>query len=309
MISILKKTNGALVSQETPVGGSWVNVVAPEASEIEVLRSFGVPHSFIMAALDEDERARTDKEGGASLIIVRVPYDMGEGADIRYLTVPLGIIMAGELFVTICKFPNVVLDSVLQNQVHVPPTGKRNRLLLFLLQATAQKYLFYLRRIDIVTDEIESRIKRSLQNEEVLQLLTYQKSLVYFMTGLRSNELMMQRLQKSQLFHLYPDDMELLDDVMTEVTQATEMTGISSNILGQSMDAYASIISNNLNVVMKFLASVTILLTFPTLVASIYGMNVPLPGQDTAHAFWFVMGLSLLLSSAVALYFWKKRWF
>ncbi|RYG67855.1 magnesium transporter CorA family protein, partial [bacterium] len=214
-----------------------------------------------------------------------------------------------EYIVTICKFPNVVLDSVLQNRVHVPPTGKRNRLLLFLLQATAQKYLFYLRRINTVTDEIESRVKRSLQNEEVLELLTYQKSLVYFMTGLRSNELMMQRLQKSQLFHLYPDDLDLLDDVLTEITQATEMTGISSNILSQSMDAYASIISNNLNVVMKFLASVTILLTFPTLVASIFGMNVPLPWQHNPHAFGFVMGISLMLSTVAAFFFWKRRWF
>jgi magnesium transporter len=309
MISILKKTNGALTTIPEPVEGSWVNVVAPDAAEIERLRSFGVPESFITSALDEDERSRTDKEGGASLVIVRVPYDLGEGADVRYWTMPLGIVMVGELMVTICKYPNVVLDTVLQNRAYVPPTGKRNRLLLFLLQATALNYLAYLRRIDSVTDEIESSLKRSLQNEEVLQLLTYQKSLVYFMTGLRSNELVMQRLQRSQLFQLYPDDLELLDDVLTENTQATEMTMISSNILGQSMDAYASIISNNLNVVMKILASVTILLTFPTLVASIYGMNVPLPGQENPHAFWFVMGLSLLLSSAAALVFWKRRWF
>lgn len=309
MISILKKTNGALSTIDEPVEGSWINAVAPTAAEIERLRGFGVPESFIISALDEDERARTDKEGAASLVIVRVPYDLGEGADVRYWTMPLGIIMVGELMVTICKYPNVVLDTVLQNRAYVPPTGKRNRLLLFLLQATAQNYLFYLRRIDSVTDEIESSLKRSLQNEEVLQLLTYQKSLVYFMTGLRSNELVMQRLQRSQLFQLYPDDLELLDDVLTENTQATEMTGISSNILGQSMDAYASIISNNLNVVMKFLASVTILLTFPTLVASIYGMNVPLPGQDNPHAFWFVMLLSLMLSSVAALIFWKRRWF
>ncbi|RYG70626.1 magnesium transporter CorA family protein, partial [bacterium] len=213
MISIFKKTNGALATLETPIEGSWINAVAPDAAEIEQLRNFGVPQSFIMAALDEDERARVDREGAASLIIVRVPYDLGEDEDIRYWTVPLGIVLVGEYIVTICKFPNVVLDSVLQNRVHVPPTGKRNRLLLFLLQATAQKYLFYLRRINTVTDEIESRVKRSLQNEEVLELLTYQKSLVYFMTGLRSNELMMQRLQKSQLFHLYPDDLDLLDDV------------------------------------------------------------------------------------------------
>ncbi|HEX8463245.1 MAG TPA: magnesium transporter CorA family protein [Abditibacterium sp.] len=309
MISILKKTNGALSTIDEPVAGSWVNAVAPDAADIERLQALGVPVSFISAALDEDERARTDKEGGASLIIVRVPFDLGEGADVRYWTVPLGIVLVGELIVTICKFPNTVLDGVLKNRVHVPPTGKRNRLLLFLLQSTAQNYLFYLRRIDTVTDEIESKLKVSLQNEEVLQLLTYQKSLVYFMTGLRSNDLVMQRLQKSQLFQLYPDDLELLDDVLTENTQATEMTGISSNILSQSMDAYASIISNNLNVVMKFLASVTILLTFPTLVASIYGMNVPLPGQTNPQAFWFVMGLSVLLSSIAAAFFWKRRWF
>lgn len=309
MISIFKKTEGLLSTLETPVAGSWISAIAPDAAEIERLLALGVPESFITAALDEDERARTDKENGASLIIVRVPYDQGRDADIRYWTVPFGIVLVGELIVTICKFSNVVLDSVLQKRGQVPPTGKRNRLLLFLLQATAHNYLFYLRRIDTVTDEIESRLKLTLQNEELLQLLTYQKSLVYFMTGLRSNDLVMQRLQKSQLFQLFPDDLDLLDDVLIENMQATEMTGISSDILSKSTDAYASIISNNLNVVMKFLASVTILLTFPTLVASIYGMNVPLPGQENPHAFWFVMGLSMLLSSGAALFFWKRRWF
>jgi len=159
-----------------------------------------------------------------------------------------------------------------------------------------------------VEDE-RARLQRSLRNEEVLELLKHQKSLVYFTTGLKSNELTLDRLQSSHLFEKYPEDQELLADVLTEIQQALEMASISENILSQMMDAFASIISNNLNVVMKFLASMTILLSLPSLVASIYGMNVGLPLQQHPQAFVFVMGLSLAISIVVAIIFWRKDWF
>ena len=155
---------------------------------------------------------------------------------------------------------------------------------------------------------VEGRLQRSLRNEEVLQLLRYQNCLVYFTTGLKSNQLVMQRLQRSRLFSRFEEDEELLEDVLIENSQALEMTQISENILGQDMDAYASIISNNLNVVMKFLASATIIVSVPTLLASIYGMNVDLPLQGSPYAFVVVMGVALLLVMAMLWLFWRRDW-
>lgn len=309
MFSILKKTaDGLAISQEL-TNGSWINVVDPTDAELARLHELGVPESFITSSLDIDERARTDKEDGSLLIVLRVPHDFGPDDDVRYRTVTLGIILVGEYLVTLCKYKIDVLDNLIQNRLRVVSTAKRNRLILHILLVTAQSYLEHLRRIDAAIESIEHQLQRSLQNAEVLQLLAYQKGLVYFTTGLKTNELMMQRLQRSHLFEMYSDDQELLEDVLTENTQAAEMTAISSNILSQMMDAYASIISNNLNVVMKFLASTTIVLSFPTIAASIYGMNVALPGSGAPGAFYVVMGMALMLSLLVGIVFWKRNWF
>jgi len=180
---------------------------------------------------------------------------------------------------------------------------------LQILLNTAQRYLHHLNAIDKGIDQLEDRLQRTPRNREVLELLKYQKSLVYFTTALRSNELMMERLQRSQLFKMYPDDEDLLDDVLIEIRQAIEMTSISSDILTQAVDAFGSIISNNLNVVVKLLTAMTIILTVPMLVASIYGMNVDLPFQDMQHAFWIVMGIGLGVVGIAVYIFWKRDWF
>jgi magnesium transporter len=178
------------------------------------------------------------------------------------------------------------------------------RLLLF----TANKYLNYLREITKVVDILEDQLQLSTRNKEVLELLKYQKSLTYFTTALKSNELMMERLQRSHIFQAYPEDEDLLEDVLTENQQAIEMTNITSNILSSMMDAFASIISNNLNGVMKILASVTIVMSLPTMIASFFGMNVHLPLEDHPLAFVSLIGVSLLISLAAAYLFWKRDW-
>jgi len=187
-------------------------------------------------------------------------------------------------------------------------TNKRNRLTLNLFLRTATQYLNYLREINRRVDALEDKLQRSMRNQEVLELLKYEKSLTYFTTALKSNELMMERLQRSQLFQTYPDDLELLEDVLTENQQAIEMVNIAGAILSQMMDAFASIISNNLNIVMKFLASITIVLSLPTLVASLYGMNVGLPFENNPLAFLFILVLSVVLSVSVAWVFRKRDW-
>jgi magnesium transporter len=183
------------------------------------------------------------------------------------------------------------------------------RFVLRILLASANEYLGYLREITKRVDILEDELQQSTRNKEVLELLKYQKSLTYFATALKSNELMMERLRRSQLFDTYPEDADLLEDVLTENQQAIEMTNITSNILSGMMDAFASIISNNLNRVMVILASITILLSLPTMVASFFGMNVRVPFESHSVAFLIIIGISLCISLIAAYIFWKRDWF
>ena len=181
--------------------------------------------------------------------------------------------------------------------------------MLRLLLYTANRYLSHLREITKVVDALEDQLQLSTRNKEVLELLKYQKSLTFFTTALKSNELMMERLQRSRLFQAFPEDEDLLEDVLTENQQAIEMTNITSNILSSMMDAFASIISNNLNGVMKLLAAITIVLSLPTMVASFFGMNVHLPLETHPLAFLSLIGVSLLISLSVVYIFWRRDWF
>ncbi len=310
MITVYKKTALGLDQIDEVAPGTWVHLADPTRVEVEQLLSVidDIPEDFVIAALDEDERARTDREDGVLLIILRVPYFFGQDEDLPYGTVPFGIIMTNGYLVTVCKFHTGIAEDLLGHRIKGLSTAKHVRLILHILQVTAQKYLAYLRHIDAAIEAVEERLQRSLRNEEVLQLLRYQNCLVYFTTGLKSNQLVMQRLQKSQLFSRFEEDEELLEDVLIENSQALEMTQISENILGQDMDAFASIISNNLNVVMKFLASVTIIVSVPTLLASIYGMNIDLPFQGSPYAFVVIMGVGVLLAVVVLWVFWRRDW-
>lgn len=308
MITIFKSTNHRLETVNTPTEGCWVNVVNPREQEVAQVESLGIPPDFVTHSLDIDERARTERSNDFVLIVLRLPYFQGRMAPIPYITVPLGIILTDTLIVTICREETCVIQEFAAGHVHDLSTVKKNRFVLQLLLRTADRYLSYLRDIDAAVDTLEEKLHRSLQNKEVMELLKYQKSLVYFTTALKSNELMLERLQKSQLFQAHPEDVDLLDDVLIEIRQAIEVTAISENILSQMMDAFASIISNNLNVVMKFLTSMTIVISLPTLIASFYGMNISLPGQNHPYAFPLMMLISLMISLIVVIIFWKKEW-
>lgn len=310
MITIWKSSESNLEALQEVIPGSWVNAVDPSLDEIARLqRELNVPPDFVTYPLDLDERARTEKENGSLLIVLRVPCRQPAGADAPFTTIPLGIIHAASLIATVCKIENGVMGDLVSRQVKGLSTAKRNRFILHLLLVTANKFLSDLREINRAVDLLEDKLQRSLRNQEVMELLKYQKSLVYFTTALKSNELMLQRLQKSRLFEMYPDDEDLLDDVLTEIQQAIEMTNISSNILSGMMDAFASIISNNLNGVMKFLASITIVLSIPTIVASFYGMNVDLPLAEHPQAFLITLFVAVGLALFVVVVFWRKDWF
>lgn len=307
MITIYKGTSPGFGIITQPTSGCWINVVDPSPEEIaQLAQTLSIPQDFVTYPLDMDERARTEKENGATLIVLRVPYFQGEASDVPYVTVPLGIVLTDWFVATVCKLETTVIQAL--SGVRELSTSKRNRFILHVLRITASRYLHDLRKIDGTVDVLEDRLQHSLRNRELLELLKCQKSLVYFTTALKSNELILRHLQKNHLFQQYPEDLDLLEDVLTEVQQAIEMTNISGNILSQMMDTFASIISNNLNVVMKFLASVTIILSLPTMIASFYGMNVQVPLGHWPWAFPLILVASVLVCASVGVLFWRKDW-
>ena len=268
----------------------------------------GVPQDFITYPLDLSEMPRAEREGGAMLIVLRVPYYQGETADVPYITVPLGIILTDQYVVTVCRAETNVIEEVISGKARGLSTAKHNRFVLQILLITAHRFLSNVRKINRAVDRLEDRLQHSLRNRELLEMLKYQKSLVYFATALKSSELMLQHLQRSQIFQKYEEDRDLLDDVLIEVQQGIEMTSIVSGILTGTMDAYASIISNNLNSVMKIIASVTIVLNLPVIVSGFYGMNVPLPFQDEPWAFWALLILAVSACALTLIWLWRRDW-
>lgn len=310
MITIYKSTQNGLEQLDEFTSGCWINVVDPTTDEIERLTVEGIPLDFITYPLDMDERARSEREDdGKMLILIRIPYFQGPKTDIPYITIPLGIILTDQYIVTVCRKQNDLIREFESGRVRGLSTGKRIRFVLRVLLQNATKYLSFLREINRTVEEVEDRLQASMQNKEVLELLKHQKSLVYFTTALKANELLLERLQRTQLFRMYPDDEDLLEDVITENQQAIEMVNISSNILSSMMDAFASIISNNLNVVMKILASVTILVSLPTMVSGFYGMNVDLPFQQDPGAWMLILGICIFLIGVTMFIFFRRRWF
>lgn len=308
MIAVYKQNEAGLAALNEPTSGCWTNVVNPSSEEIERLQKLGIPQDYITYPLDLDERSRFEKENGEMLIVLRIPVFQGKDADVPYITIPLGIILTPEHMLTVCRQDNDILRDFTNGRVRALNTAKRNRFILHLLLVTAAKYLSYLREINRTVDALEDKLQQSTRNKELLEILKYQKSLTYFTTALKSNELMIKRLQRSDLFSRFPEDEDFLEDVLTETQQAIEMTSISSNILSSMMDAFASIISNNLNGVMKVLASVTIVLSMPTMVASFFGMNVSLPFGSHPAAFVGLLGLSFLISILLVVVFIKRDW-
>ncbi len=308
MLSIYKNTESGFETLDTIANGAWVNVVDPTPDEIEKLVNWGMDMDYVNYSLDQDEMPRMERDEDYTFILLRIPIHQPD-SDIPYNTVPLGIMILGNKIMTVCRYDSDIFKSLTNGKYKQMKTGKRYRLTLYIFLETAARYLNLLREINRATELVEDRLQKSTQNRELLELLKYQKSLTYFATALRSNEVMMERVQKTQLFNYYEEDQDLLEDVLTENQQAIQMTSINTEILSSMMDAFASIISNNLNVVMKALAALTIILNVPTIVASFFGMNVNLPGEGHPLAFLSVLGLSLGLTALATFIFYKRNWF
>jgi len=311
MITIYKgNEKTGIIEMKEATEEIWVNVIDPSEKEIEFIRKLGIPLDFITYSLDLDERPRTEKEDdGTTLILIKIPYFEGEKLDVPYTTIPLGIIFNDKLVITICKRRNTILAELLKSKYKGFSIAKRIRFILRILLLTAATFLTFLREINAQVEKVEDKLQASMRNKEVMELLKYQKSLVYFETALKSNELMLERLQKTRLFNRYDEDEDLLEDVLTENQQAIEMVAIAENILSSTMDAFASIISNNLNVVMKFLASVTIVLSIPTIITGFFGMNVTIPFADAPWAHLAILALLVIVCLLVVWIFNRKNWF
>lgn len=310
MINIYKTTENGIEQFNELINNCWIKVTDPTPEEINHLVAMDIPRDFITYPLDIDELSRSEREDdGTLLIIVRIPIFQGKTSDIPYSTIPLGIIVSNKYIVTITRQSYALLDDFAAGEMRGFSTGKRYRFILRLLLNVANNYLVFLREINKLTEQVEDRLQSSIKNKEVMELLKYQKSLVYFTQGIRSNEVLMERLQRMKLFTQYEEDEDLLEDVITENQQAISMTEISTNIMSSMVDAFATIVSNNVNDVMKFLASMTIVLSIPSIVVGFFGMNVPLPMSDHPYAYIGVILLFVILMAFVVYAFLKRDWF
>jgi magnesium transporter len=291
--------------------GAWINLVNPTEDEIATIsESLKIPLEHLKAALDEEERARIEVDKECTVVLIDIPVASKDTSKNGiYYTIPLGVIINNENIVTVSLRENSVITRFLENKVKSFQTFKKTRFLLQILYRSSRDYLQYLRNIDKASDVIESRLHKSLKNEELIQLFELEKSLVYFSTSLKGNEIVLEKIHKANLVKMYPDDVELLEDVIIENKQAIEMANIYSNILSGTMDAYASVISNNLNMVMKFLTSVTIIISIPTMVASFFGMNVDVPFGSNPHAFLIIFIMSTIFSLILSVFMVRKELF
>lgn len=290
MLSYYKTIDGCMTELQQAEPGCWINCIAPEDEEIErLIADFEIEPDFFRAAMDEEESSHIDKEDNSTLVVLDVPSVEKSGDGITYTTMPLGIILTEKNVITVSTRENPVLNEFSEGIVKGVQTNLKTRFVLYLMLRIAVRYLQYLKQIDKISNSVEKELRKSMKNKELIQLLDIQKSLVYFSSSLKANEITIEKIMRGRAIKLYEDDQDLLEDVLIEVKQAIEMSNIYLNILSGTMDAFASVISNNLNIVMKVLASITLLISIPTVISGIYGMNVEaLPIAN----FWFPIALS-----------------
>jgi magnesium transporter len=309
MYSIYKTTNGKMNQINEIEKDCWINFVDPDDKDIKFMtEELAIDRDFIKYSLDDEEMSRVETEDGTTFIIIDVPTtERGEHIEntIRFETLPLSIIVTRDHIVTICGEETSVLKAFIDGVVKQVHANLKTRFILQILYRVATRYLFYLKQIDKISMYVEKQLHRSMKNKELIQLLDLEKSLVFFTTSLRANEITMQKIRRGRFIKLYEDDEDLLEDVLIETNQAIEMANIYSNILSGTMDAFASIISNNLNIVMKVLASLTIIMSIPTIVTSFYGMNIPAGMPGDSH-WWIPLGISAVIVAFVTVILARK---
>ncbi len=272
--------------------GCWIRCIAPTNDEINsLIAEFSIEPEFFRAAMDEEESSHIDIEDESTLLIIDIPVLERPHEDIIYTTTPLGIIITESNVITISTKESPILTEIADGAVKDIQTNLKTRFILNILLRVATRYLQYLKQIDKTFNQLERRLRRSTKNNELMQLLDIEKSLVYFSYSLKANEITIEKIMRGRVIKMYEEDQDLIEDVLVEIRQAIDMSGIYLNILSGTMETFASIINNNLNVVMKILASLTLLISIPTVISGLYGMNtdfLPFP------SFWFPTGLSIV---------------
>lgn len=287
--------------------GSWINMINPSEKEIKkVCQALNIGENFIRYPLDLEEKARIDIEDDIKLFLMDVPILENTEGEKLYSTMPLGMIaIRDDYFITVSLNKNGIISEFEDNKLKNFFTYKKTRFLIQMFYTNASNYLNILKQINKEAETNVIKLQKSMKNKELIKLLHLENSLVYVATSLRSNEIVMEKTLSGKAIKLYEEDEDILDDAIIENKQAIEMCKIYSDILSGTMDAYASIISNNVNAVMKFLAAITIVLSLPTLVASFWGMNVGLPLQGQPYGFAIVVLLSIGISILAA--WWLKK--
>ena len=296
---------------DKPEPGSWISAIAPTEEEKNYLiEEMGILPEFVKSSLDAEESSHIDYDEDYNQTLVIVDYPSAEEVEdgydknmLQYTTLPLGIVIMKGYVVTISLYENLNIDDMAQGRIKGVNTDLKTRFLLLLLLRISQRYLIYLRQIDRISSRTEQRLHKSMQNKELIQMLGLEKSLVYFSTSLKTDEITLNKIMRGKAIKLYDEDQDLLDDVLIEIHQAIEMCNIYSNILSGTMDAFASVISNNLNIVMKVLTVITIVMAIPNIIFSFYGMNVaglPFP------QWWFPTGLAIVACIIATIIFIKK---
>lgn len=292
--------------------GNWINMIAPSDEEIQtVCENLKIQEDFIRYALDPEERARIDYEedDGTTLILADVPIIESDEDQKEYSTIPVGfIIVRDEYFITVSLMENEVIRRMNPMINRSVVTYKKSRLVLQCLYVNSEIYLNLLKTINRETEVAEKELRQTRKNKSLLRLLSLEKSLVYFTTSLKANEVVMERMNRGKVIKLYEEDEDLLEDVLIENKQAMEMSKIYSDILSGVMDAYSSIISNNLNGVMKILTAITIIISVPTMISSFWGMNVRVPMQDNPWGFAIILIASILIGVIVTIVLKKKNY-
>ena len=298
MIQYFKIVDQQTVAIDKPIEGSWVNILPPLKHEefTELSNTLQIPLDFLKDTLDIDERSRFETEDNVKLIVIKTPTENNSfnDSDAFYITIPICIIITNGQIVTVNSFENEAIKKFLNSFQNRHP-NKKNMMVLKVFEKITTNFQDYLKEINHRRNILEQKLYDANRNEELLQLMRIQKSLVYFLTALRSNELLLMKLARTNFLSLSEEEKDFLDDLIIETSQALETANTYTNILSSTLDAFASIISNNQNEVLKRLTTLTIFLSIPVLIASIYGMNVPLPFQHSHYAFWIPVTICFLI--------------
>jgi magnesium transporter len=312
MIQYFKNINHQTVAIDRPENGVWVNILPPLKQEefSDLAEGLDIPLDFLTDSLDIDERTRFEEADNVKLIVIKTPTENNSfnESDAFYITIPISIILTHNQIVTVNSFENGAIKKFLHTFQNRHPDN-RKMMVLKIFEKIIQTYMEHLKEINQRRNVLEQKLYAANRNEELLQLMRIQKSMVYFVTALRSNEMLLMKIERTNFLALNETEKEFLADLIVDNSQALEMANIYTNILSSTLDAFASIIANNQNQVLKRLAVITIVLTVPVLVASIYGMNVPIPYSDSPFAFYIPVGLSLMISLVIGYFFLKKKLF